>query len=140
MQAIEVPQTCRLLASVPYANIYMIKTLRDSMCPCTGLSLGGYLGGRACAGLSDRLAACYISPARTDLTSAYNVTAQYGTPIYGGVQYAAQQNASLLPPGYAQAFSNFSANILQPLLFECTADTRAPEAFAEPIGSMGTLL
>ena len=99
---------------------------------CAGNSLGGYLGGRACAGLSDRLAACVIYPARTELFGAYNVTAQYGIPVYGGIQYAAQQDPSLLPPGYAQAFSNLSS-ILDPLLLDCTPDTSAPQAFATPL-------
>ena len=100
---------------------------------CAGNSLGGYLGGRACAELSDRVAACVIYPARTDLFAAFNVTAQYGTQIYGGVGYVAQQKPSLLPQGYAQAFSNYSSNILEPLLYACTPDTSAPEAFATPL-------
>ena len=50
-----------------------------------GFSLGGYLAGRACAGLSDRLAACFINPANIELPYAFNVTAEYELPIYGGL-------------------------------------------------------
>ncbi|KAK9812128.1 hypothetical protein WJX73_009536 [Symbiochloris irregularis] len=121
-----------------YAENQLSQYIDSSRIVLEGSSLGGYLSGRACAGLSDRLAACYPNPARTDLTAAFNVTAKYAVPVWGPIQYVGQQNASLLPPGYAAAFSNLS-NIMTPLLFQCTADTRAPEAFAEPIAAQSTV-
>lgn len=68
------------------------------------------------------------------MPGAYNVEAQYGIPVYGALQYAAQQDPELLLPGYAEVFSNLS-NILDPLLLQCTPDSGAPEAFGAPIAA-----
>ena len=74
-----------------------------------------------------------LNPPRIDIgPSEYNVTAQYGIPVYGGIQYVAQQDPELLPPGYAEVFANLS-NILNPLLNDCTPDSGAPEAFGAPL-------
>ena len=82
--------------------------------------------------MSDRLAACVVDPGRVELLSTYDVNAQYGIPVYGAIQYAAEQDPELLPPGYAEVFSNLS-NILDPLLLQCNATSGAPEAFAAPL-------
>ena len=102
----------------------------------TGVSLGGWLSGKACSGNSDRIAACVPNPGVVSV--AQNYVGKFGAILYGPMQYVAQHNASLLPAGYAAAFSNYTSSIFTPLLLNCTADSAAPSVFADTISASGS--
>ena len=98
---------------------------------CAGLSLGGYLGTRGCAGHSDRLAACLPNPPSFSVTGAYNKFVQgLGQSIYAPFLYVAENDPALLPEEYQNVFDDYD-EILETLLLTCNASSQAPGLITE---------
>ena len=103
-----------------------------------GLDVGGYLGARACAAHSDRLAACVLNPPQYSLSSAFEELVQdLAKDVYQPLQHIAQTQPNFLPDGYAEAIKDDSELIVQTLLLGCNASSAAPNLIAES-SALGT--
>jgi hypothetical protein len=70
----------------------------------SGVSLGGFLQGRACAGLPDKFAACVINPASPSMASLYSSGIVAG--FLGPLLYVQQTSPQLLPGGYGELLTS----------------------------------
>ncbi len=73
----------------------------------SGVSLGGFLQGRACAGIPSRFKACILNPASTSMADTYTVGLTDG--VLGPLIYVAFVQPELLPGGFASLLQGSEA-------------------------------
>ena len=121
---------CKICGTSELASILANGT-PTSLVPA-GVGKGSYFAARACAGNSDRLAACIVNPPPTN---AYSSLTDYYQPVftqkfYDPLSYAQQYNASVLPANVSNGYVNAS-DIFNTMLTRCNASSPAPELFAQ---------
>lgn len=107
------------------------------MLAIVGVSLGGWLSGQACSLTSDRVKVCAPNPLVLSVAQSYQSVASDLANIYGGLAYAGQRNASLLPTGYAKAYEN-GTGIINTLLLTCNASSGAPALIGDVFDASGS--